>query len=1047
METERKSWSDIGLTDLLFAFRKAKVDCFYETSIRVAEKFVRYELELGRNLSLLLDALHAGDFDAVFTRGLGEPAIFPKKVGRAGEPQKSAAHAFFSDSKRAFQKDKKFGLTPEFRMIGDFSVELHILSALWVNLVGHKFDAQLSASAVASRLRRYRRDSTGSAIGDYHLEAIGSFEPYFEPYRRWRDSGLEAIEKNLNEGQGVVALTLDVSNFYHSIDPRFAIHPSFHNYAGINLNSFEIEFTSIIVDALVDWSDRCSKKISKLGCESSTIGGLPIGLSVVRLLSNVLLMYLDREIESSIFPLYYARYVDDIFIVLKDNPDFKDQDDIWGLLQLHIPALRREGSEKTVVLHLPEWGGNTTLVFQTEKQKCFFLSGDSGLDLLDNISSQIREVSSERRLMPLPEQLDQTQSARALTSTDSADEADNLRRADGLTLRRLGWSVLLRSVEVLARDLMPKDWSKERLRFYKFAHDHIIRPDKILEQLDRLPRLFSIAISLGDWKPALEIWRETISAIYSLQAATLNSIMKINGQSCQSTPSEVWDETRAQVRRFFREAFFRSFPVAQEAPKARAFQQLLSEFEFEIEELLSISVDARETDWARISYKEHLQRFAERHAPIRTDESELYGRYEFESELRRFLKNSVVSASEPCSRVLPKLSEKPYDSLVPYLFPTRAYTPEEIALYAPSECVMAEPVEAAHAWAGYTRAVRGVWVRSDLADETASPFTMEPAYVDHGDALPPPGGARATACFDPPRHIRLDDGESQFPVRIGITSFATSDATWSLGASGRPDLSPGRYKAIAKIVNQALQEEKRPNYLIFPELSIPDHWIRTISSRLREGRISLIAGLDYRRHSGSLIDSSAVLVLDDHRLGYSTSLQIRQRKSQPAPAEERDLLQIHGQSWINPTTELKPIYIHNDFHFSVLVCSELQNIAYRAHLQGYVDCLFVVSWNKDIETFSSLVDSASLDVHAYIALSNNLKYGDSRVRSPTKESFRRDLCRVRGGVNDQLVVVEIDPRTLRAQQSRAKRWPSKSDAYKPAPEGFRISTQRETTPR
>ena len=272
------------------------------------------------------------------------------------------------------------------------------------------------------------------------------------------------------------------------------------------------------------------------------------------------------------------------------------------------------------------------------------------------------------------------------------------------------------------------------------------------------------------------------------------------------------------------------------------------------------------------------------------------------------------------------------------------------------------------------------------------------------------------------------------------------DSTWALAASGNTDLSPKRYKAIAKIVNQALKEERRPHYLVFPELSIPAKWIPTISYKLREGKISLIAGVDYTIYGTDLIDSSAVLVLDDKRLGYNTSLQIRQRKSQPAPGEEKNLLQSHGRSWNRSQTELKPVYVHNDFHFSVLVCSELQNISYRSSLQGYLDCLFVVAWNKDIETFSALVDSASLDVHTYVALSNNLRYGDSRVRGPAKDSFRRDLCRVRGGVNDQLVVVEIDPRALRAQQSRAKRWPDSEDAYKPAPEGFVISAARRTTP-
>ena len=119
---------------------------------------------------------------------------------------------------------------------------------------------------------------------------------------------------------------------------------------------------------------------------------------------------------------------------------------------------------------------------------------------------------------------------------------------------------------------------------------------------------------------------------------------------------------------------------------------------------------------------------------------------------------------------------------------------------------------------------------------------------------------------------------------------------------------------------------------------------------------------------------------------------------------------------------------------------------HRIRFQGDVDCMMVLSWNKDLETFSALVESASLDVHAHIALVNNRSYGDSRVRAPAKENHSRDLCRLRGGKNEHVVVVELDIETLRAFQSRAKRWPRDDDPFKPVPEGYVIAHYRKTTP-
>ena len=142
----------------------------------------------------------------------------------------------------------------------------------------------------------------------------------------------------------------------------------------------------------------------------------------------------------------------------------------------------------------------------------------------------------------------------------------------------------------------------------------------------------------------------------------------------------------------------------------------------------------------------------------------------------------------------------------------------------------------------------------------------------------------------------------------------------------------------------------------------------------------------------------------------------------------------------------KPIYIHEGFCFGVLVCSELQNVAHRLQFQGKVDCVMILSWNPDLETFSSLVESASLDVHAHIALVNNRQYGDSRVRVPAKEHYLRDLCRLKGGLNEHVVVVGLDVEKLRAFQSRNKRWPRKGDPFKPVPEGFKLSPYRKTVP-
>ncbi len=276
----------------------------------------------------------------------------------------------------------------------------------------------------------------------------------------------------------------------------------------------------------------------------------------------------------------------------------------------------------------------------------------------------------------------------------------------------------------------------------------------------------------------------------------------------------------------------------------------------------------------------------------------------------------------------------------------------------------------------------------------------------------------------------------------------TTGATWAKGAHGpKPDLSPARYKRITGIINQALKVNPRPTHMLLPELALPERWIESVSSRLREAKINLIAGLDYHHHVDGSVESNAVLILSDDRLGFSSPVQIRQRKEIPAPQEGHDLHEVYGKTWHGGCSDPKRLYSHNGFHFGVLICSELQNIGHRQRFQGNVDALMVLAWNKDLETFSALIESAALDVHTYVALVNNREYGDSRVRAPAKDSFKRDLCRLKGGKNDYFVVVELDIKSLRAFQSRALPWPRCDSAkFKPVPEGFKLATSRKAQP-
>jgi hypothetical protein len=1049
--TSLDSWGDLDLTDLFYAFRKAKADCFFERSICIAREFVEYEIALPDRLAQLLNDLRRGIVSELLMSNLGKPRVVAKKLSVDPRRKRSsnAGHGYYSDAERAFERLCEGNvLIPEFRLIGDFPVTMHVLSALWVNLVGHKFDAALSTSAYGSRLRRYKPESGAlpGTVGKYHIEAIGSFQPYYDPYKRWRSGGLEAIRSELEKDGQVIAMSLDFASYYHQIDCGFLADPSFLKIAKISLTPWELSFTKVFVEALGAWSNMVADTLRKFGGDASMQGGVPIGLTIARLAANVLLLDLDRDISQGLAPIYYGRYVDDIFLVVKDPGNITSSAELLSFIAARTNSFPKPNAKsgKSLLTLRGNYQATSRLEFQPQKQKAFFLKGRAGLDLLDNIESQIRSVSSERRLMPSPDRLESMASAKVLTAAGhAAEEADTLRRADGLAVRRLGWSIQLRSVEILCRDLKKNDWKEERTRFFEFARNHILRPDKILDHADYLPRLLSIAVGLAEWSEAMRLVKSAMRALHNLKRrCEEDSTLKINGVRFTKQIPSAWDEIEQSMRAQAREAILRSIrwygTTGEPAKLTETARGLCEMLELAEDQVYALALSFRETDWAKVPYKDHIQRDAIRERPPVDGEDKLRALYTHDEDLREFLRESEKKSDNytGAPRIGRKIQNRTKDvSFLPYLFPTRPYTTEEISLFLPDKCVFAmSDANPARTWARYVRAVRGVWVWGALVADNHDEVDSYKEY------------ASEQYKERQRRYADLGGQKKSVDVMLGISSLLTTDESWNLGASNSVDLSRERYRRIERVVNEAIAAYPRPTHLLLPELSLPDRWIRTVSGLLRESRISLIAGLDYQHHSASEIYSEAVLVLQDERLGFPAFVQIRQPKSMPAPGEEFQLKKIYGKVW--PTqlrSEVKPIYRHRGFYFGVLVCSELQNVKHRLHFQGEVDCLMVLSWNKDLETFSSLVESASLDVHAYIALVNNRAYGDSRIRVPAKQQFDRDLCRIRGGKNEHVVVEGLDVKKLREFQSRDTRWPADDDPFKPLPEDFKIAPYRKTT--
>lgn len=1059
-----KGWSELTRADLLVAYRKAKADVFFENSFPTAIKFADFEQDLLANLDALLNRLKANQGFADDEGLLGDFRLVPKKLGLKRKDSAPLGHVHFSNSNRAFDSLlDRHELTPGFRIIGDFPVEAHVISAMWINMVGHKLDACLDDTAYGSRLRRVRTEDLNGdeEVRPFHLTAVGSFQPYYQPYQRWRSDGLKAIRIELENDRDVIAVSLDLRSFYHQIDPAFLCSEAFLEALGFDgdegMSDAEIELTSELSQFLTGWARgaRQFAKRVKTDGDDDLSGGLTIGLTASRIISNVLLYRWDRLVQQKLTPVHYGRYVDDMFLVMRDPGNLSGMQDLMGFLQKRLgkPRFKEDENQESGLWEISlgrRYQKKSVIHLQSQKQKMFVLKGQSGLDLLDTIEKEIHELSSEYRLMPSPDQLEQTTAAKVLSAAASVGEgADNLRRADDLTIRRLSWSLQMRHVETLSRDLPKSAWKKQRKDFYQFAHDHVLRADKLFDHFSYLPRLLGFAVALDEWEQAEAIVSRSFSALKQLETATGDGNgIEINGKPFIAK-QELWNHVRSALAWFFIDAAARFYnpdnllgkpPSKRIARLAKIFLEQRSEELRSIEDFLTFDFGVHEfyekapllacCDLARVPYKEILAREAvkalidgktrpknDRRVEKAFKDVDLLNLDDLSEFLRKSRKYRLHRL-EPGNRS--------GEALRPYLFPTRPYSPAEIAELVPWCIGLGTPGQHRPSvqWARFVRALRGVWVKPILlGDENVDEQTLKKSH----------------------RTIHIGSGESDSVV-VAITNLLTTDDMWAASASGKPKLTLDRYKRISDLVNQAILVRPKPDYLLLPELSLPREWLRSLANRLNQSGINLIAGTEYLHPDNKSIVSHACLQLIDNHLGFPTPVRIWQEKREPAAGEDKELTAKFGKTWASSVRGKRKVYRHNGFYFGVMVCSELQNSKARVNYQGNVDALMVLSWNQDLDTFSALVEAAALDVHAYTVLVNNRKYGDSRVRSPSKKSFQRDLARVRGGENDFCVTVKLDIKALRAFQSRSKRWPEESDPFKPVPEGFQLLPGRRIKP-
>lgn len=998
-----------SLHDLGLAYRKAKVDLYYSSNASL-DAIADYESNLHANLTALLTKLQADDESWVtqpeFIGGWTLATKFVdmscwedyrKQYGNGlifSSPDEEWAYA----CRLLAEDDPLKKPEAEFRVMAQCSLDFHVLSTLWLMEVGYLFDAKLTTCAYGNRLR-LTKDKKGLA-----LLSLGSYEPYLKPFRDWRDKGIQAMRTALNADKKIVALTADVTSFYHELNPSFMLEPAFVvDVLGLPLSVAQGKLHRLFIQALKAWA--ASTPLKK---------GLPVGFPASAVVANVALAELDRIVEKQLAPLYYGRYVDDILLVMENGANFRTLTDLWEWLFARSNGKIdwATGEKGQQIRFQPLYLFDSQICFSNAKNKVFMLAGESGKTLVDAIFHQIHERASEWRAMPrLPRSAHHVATDLLAATQSNGEAADNLRNADALTMRRAGFAIKLRDFEAYERDLPPEAWQEHRQAFFRAFIHHVLVLPQFFDLAVYLPRVIRLATACEDFQAL----RKILQAMEKLDTQlTQNCVLRIKACPAENLPSvaEIMACWHEQLYTTIRESISAAFPPRLSVHGKTAWHAYMEDYR-----------------------PENISAFLDWHVSVQDFQAKQARLFSFDLAHMpfRFIglpKEMVAQRGIPSKRSV-LYCTNPGDLL-----------PDTVCVGITHLTQWIRPTDLAHGLLFATRPhnLPELFILNKSAYDATARDTMQAVVLAvRGFTL-----GEAAPSFDKHGVLHIPDGQPQRRYGIAVASWKTQMASWAASVMRMPDPDAERYARICRLLDSVIAQPQNSRYLVLPELALPAHWFIRIARKLQGRGISLITGIEYLHASKARVRNQVWAALSHDGLGFPSLMIYRQDKQRPALHEEQELQRLAGlEMKPDKTWKTPPILQHGDVRFALLICSELTNISHRAALRGKVDALFVPEWNQDTETFNALVESAALDIHAYLIQCNDRQYGDSRIRAPFKESWQRDILRVKGGVTDYCVIGEIDVQALRKFQSSYR---SPSKPFKPVPDGFEIDFSRKVLP-
>ncbi|MBL7693047.1 MAG: RNA-directed DNA polymerase [Flavipsychrobacter sp.] len=965
-------------------------------------------------------------------------------------------------------------------------VEIHLLSVLWIMQHGRELDGDLSDSCLGNRLLLTQNH-------EKIVQGSGLFKPYHAQYKKWRDDSIKAAQSILDNDKDVLFLNLDIRDYFHSVriettklfegrgKRKNPLLNSHYNLKEIFLKIHE-KYTALVGQKYqVPYNFYVDLKENAKGAKTEVI--LPIGLVSSYVLANEYLKEFDSRIKQIIKPAYYGRYVDDILIVIADPQlDYHDLEQVKNLrfdfeeyksevndnkddLNEKV-SFEKEDMTKLEKFVLPNFhpviklvdapdhfnkathikneddceegkadkvfklSGYSSLYCQSKKSLLYYFDHEESNLVIDKLKKELDERTSEFRDFPEEDENEETFEESAYHLLYDGTEG-KIRTLKDYKENRYGLTVYLANKIFSALRHEKRISTSERDQVLKF-----FRGTNCLNFYRLWERIFTFFLVNNHAEAYVSFYLHCFGQLEKISVNLQNS--QVKEKQIFATLFDYLDcahEIAISLNPEF---------ISKAKKAARHFEFQINKIEREYESSWFAATKPnsfwgkrfRETNMIRHHYVVH---------PLLN--------YTKESKLKNINLASLRIDLEHYALDMNLIEDSPR----PIKF---------------SECCMATVfVELADAGKkvdridnGYTfTKILGLTLNTSTIDDEGTEnvessskdhFYLEdafelykranknhiPAYILEDKHFRNQFYVRNT---DPVSYdnimptqiqeLRVNSSDKLPEPKIAFANTEVKLDNIIRSVRNTPNLEFERYQKLAAILRQA--REARTEILLFPEFFIPVNLLSSLVRHSQKNNLLTVTGLEH-----ITIDKACfnfiVTILPVEVNGIKDSVVIFRLKNHYAHIEE-ELIEGNHYNVPKPSPYRYDIFVWRNIYFSSFYCFELANALHRSLMKGKIDLLIGIEWNKDTPYFSNIVEAGSRDLHVYVAQVNTSQYGDTRLTQPV-ESARKDILKLKGGLNDAILTAKINLTTLREFQRQKFSITHTKGDFKPLPPDFLV---------